>query len=139
MNSSTAIVATLLQAAAALQASVAVINLFLVRLLHWRDDLVRQPLLLREVFQVHLWFISITLGVFAVVTWRFASDISQAAHPLCRWLAAGIGIFWGIRCVMQFAYYSSSHWRGHAGRTIAHVLLLIVYGGMALVYLSAAL
>ncbi len=138
MPTTTSSLIFLLQTVAVLQAGVAVLNLFLVRLLDWKAELARLPLLAREVFQVHLWFISITLGIFAVVTWRFAGDIAQAAHPLCRWLAVGIGIFWGIRWVMQFAYYSSSHWRGHVGRTAAHIGLLALYGGFAAVYLVAA-
>lgn len=55
----------LLKAAAAVQAGVALVNLGLVRLLNWEDDLERQPLLLRQVFRVHLWFISFTVGGFA--------------------------------------------------------------------------
>ena len=55
----------LLQIAAALQVAIAVLNLFLVRLFNWRAELSRMPLLLREVFQVHAWFISITLTIFS--------------------------------------------------------------------------
>ena len=128
----------LLETAAVLQFSVAVLNLFLVRLLKWRDELARMPLLLREVFQIHVWFISITLTIFAVVTWRFASLMASGGDPVCQWLAAGIGLFWAIRTVLQVAHYSSSHWRGQTGRTVIHCVLLFGYGGFALVYLWSA-
>ena len=49
-----------LQIAAALQLAIALLNLFLARLLNWKEEMARMPLLLREVFQVHAWFISIT-------------------------------------------------------------------------------
>src|SRR2546423_15073932 len=91
----------LLQIAATLQLGVAVLNLFLVRLLHWREDLSRMPLLLREVFQVHVWFISLTLAIFGVMTWRFAGEIVSGQNLVAQWLAAGIGIFWAIRTVLQ--------------------------------------
>jgi len=129
--------ALVLQFVAALQLVVAVLNLFLVRLLKWKEELARIPLLLREVFQVHAWFISITLGIFAVMTWRFVGEFA-AGNAVCRWLAGGIGLFWAIRAVLQVTYYSSSHWRGQAGRTVAHVGLLILYGGFAAAYLWAA-
>src|ERR1043166_1175773 len=122
----------LLKAAAAGQLCVAVLNLFLPRLLHWREDLTRLPLLMREVFHVHVWFISITLTIFAVMTWRFATEMS--GNPACRWLAGAICAFWGIRTVLQMTYYSSSHWRGDTQRTAIHVILLCAYGGMAVVY-----
>ena len=128
----------LLQLAAALQFAIAVLNLFLVPLLKWRDDLARMPLLLREVFQVHAWFISITLLIFAAMTWRFASEMAGGTSPVCQWLAAGIGLFWAIRTVLQITYYSSSHWRGQPGRLLAHVALLLLYGGFAAIYLWTA-
>src|SRR6266700_1843325 len=96
----------LLPIAAALQLGVAVLNLFLIRLLHWREGLSRTPLLLREVFQVHVWFISVTLAIFGVMTWRFAGDIASGQNTVAQWLAAGIGLFWGIRTVLQVIYYS---------------------------------
>jgi len=138
MNILTSHLPLLLQTAATLQLGVAVLNLFLIRLLKWRDELDRTPLLLREVFQIHVWFISITLAIFGVMTWRFAVEIASGQNEVAQWLAAGIGLFWGIRTVLQVTYYSSSHWRGLPGRTMAHFALLIVYGGFTGLYLWAA-
>jgi hypothetical protein len=130
--------AIFLRAAAALQLGVALLNLFLVPLLKWKEELARTPLLLREVFQVHAWFISATLTIFGIITVRFAADIASHTNAMGVWLAAGIGIFWGIRTVLQVAYYSSSHWRGQFGRTAIHIMLLFIYGGMAALYLWTA-
>jgi hypothetical protein len=127
-----------LQVAGALQFAVALLNLFLVPLLKWKEDLARAPLLLREVFQVHAWFISVTLTIFGLLTWRFATDLAARTNAIGAWLAAGIGMFWAIRTVLQVTYYSSSHWRGQFGRTVIHILLLLMYGGMAAIYLWAA-
>jgi hypothetical protein len=124
--------------AAALQLAVAVLNLFLVPLLKWKEDLARVPVLLREVFQVHAWFISVTLTIFGLLTWRFAGGLAANRDAIGVWLAAGIGVFWAIRTVLQVTYYSSSHWRGQFGRTVIHILLLFIYGGMAAIYLWAA-
>jgi hypothetical protein len=131
--------ATWLRAAAALQIGIAILNLFLVPLLRWQDEVARMPLLLREVFHVHAWFISVTLTLFAVVTWRFAKELAGPANPLGHWLSAGIGCFWALRTILQVTYYSSSHWRGQAGRTVVHVSLLLIYGGFAAAYFLAAL
>ena len=128
----------MLQCAAALQLSIAGLNLFLIKLLKWREDLGRMPLLLREVFQVHAWFISITLTIFAVLTWRFALEMVQWENPMAAWLAGCIGAFWAIRAVLQVCYYSSAHWRGRPVRTLLHIGLLIVYGGFAVLYLWTA-
>ena len=135
----TLFLSALLATAAALQLAIAVLNLFLVPLLNWKQDLMRMPLLLREVFKVHAWFISLTLGIFALMTWRFAAEMGGVENPACRWLAGCIGSFWAIRTVLQVGYYSSSHWRGNPRRTMAHVALLLIHGGFSFVYLWAAM
>ena len=124
--------------AAAAQLAVAVLNLFLVRIMKWEESVARMPQLVREVFHVHAWFITITLVIFGVVTIRFAGELAAGTNDLGRWLAAGIGIFWLIRWLMQFFYYNSSHWRGKRTETIVHIVLIFLYGSLAGVYLLTA-
>jgi hypothetical protein len=127
-----------LRFAALAQLGVAILNLFLVRIMKWERDLVSAPLLIREVFQIHVYFISITLAIFGALTWRFAADIANAAHPLCTWLAIGVGAFWAVRSVMQWSHYSVVHWRGDRLRTAIHWMLFLGYGAFAAVYFTAA-
>lgn len=129
----------LLRSAAIAQFAVAILNLWLIPIMKWKSDLERMPLLIREVFHVHCIFISITLSIFGVLTWRFASDIASGRNQLAIWLALAIGAFWLIRSAMQWLYYSSSHWRGDLARTALHWLLFLGYGALATVYLAAAL
>src|SRR5688572_9409510 len=128
MNAALETLPSLLIVAAAAQLSVAVLNLVLVRQLHSRDDQNRETRMLREVFWVHSWFISVTLVIFGAITLRFVGEMS--IEPIGRWLAAGIGAFWALRTILQITYYSSSHWKGNTPRTFIHVILLILYGGM---------
>lgn len=124
--------------AALAQFAIAVINLSLVRLMHWRSDLERMPLLIHEVFRVHVIFITITVATFAVLTWRFAVDIATRANPIAIWLAAAAGIFWATRSILQWTHYSRSHWRGDRTRTALHWLLFFGYGALGVLYLAAA-
>lgn len=128
-----------LRIAAAVQLGVAVLNLFLVRIMKWEPDLARTPLLIREVFRIHVHFISITLVIFGVLTWRFAGDLARGANPLGIWLAIGIALFWGARSIMQWLHYSAEHWRGDAIRTAIHWALFLGYGAIATTYAAAAL
>src|SRR2546423_14301524 len=127
-----------LRAAALTQFAVAILNLFLIRIMKWEPDLDRAPLLIREVFRIHVVFISITLAIFAVLTWRFAHEIASAASPLAIWFAVAIGLFWLARSAMQWLHYSASHWRGVAPRTVIHWALFLGYGAIATVYLTSA-
>ena len=124
--------------AAAAQLLVAGLNLFLVRIMKWEEVVARMPQLVREVFNVHAWFITITLTIFGVVTIRFAGELAAGTNDLGRWLVAGIGIFWLIRWLIQFFYYNPSHWRGKRVETIVHIVLIFLYGSLAGVYLLAA-
>jgi len=137
MNINMGTVTVLLIVAAIAQLAIAGLNLRLVRILDWKEPLRQIPLLLREVFYVHSWFISVTLTIFGVLTLRFAPEMSS--NPVARWLAVAIGCFWGFRTLLQVGYYSSTHWRGNLRRTIIHVVLLVIYGGMTVTYLLAGL
>lgn len=128
----------LLRLGALAQLGVAILNLFLVRIMKWERDLVSAPLLIREVFQIHIYFISITLAIFGALTWRFAREFATGAEPICAWLAIGIGAFWAVRSVMQWSHYSAVHWRGDRLRTVIHWLLFLGYGALAAVYFTAA-
>lgn len=127
-----------LRVAAIIQFAVAMLNLSLVRIMDWKPDLDRVSLLVREVFHIHIYFISLTLSIFALLTWRFAGEIALAASPLATWLAITIATFWGVRSVMQWLHYSAIHWRGDRRRTAIHWALFLGYGALAAVYLIAA-
>jgi len=99
--------------------------------------LAAMPLLVREVFRVHQWFITITLLLFAFWTWKIIPQIGQGSD-LAGWILAGISLFWGIRTILQVTYYSSSHWKGKTRESLVHVLLLLAYGGCSLVYATGA-
>jgi hypothetical protein len=139
MNSSPQYLELGLRVAALTQIGVAILNLSLTRIMKWKPDLERMPLLVREVFRIHCYFISLTLVIFGVITWRFASDIATAANPIGIWLAVAIGLFWLIRSAMQWLHYSPSHWVGDTPRTVIHFLLFFGYGALATVYFAAAL
>jgi len=118
------------------QACVAVLNLNLVRILGWKAEVAGMSVLVREVFQIHTWFISLTLLIFAVLTWRFGSVMVSGEEMTARWLAVAMGIFWGVRAVLQVTHYSVSHWHGNRARTVVHFTLLLVYTAWAAVYLG---
>lgn len=128
----------LLRLVALAQLAVAVLNFFLWRMMGWRRDLAEMDLLVRQVVVIHGWFISLTLLIWAGLTWRFCREMACAPTELSRWLCAAIALFWGVRCAMQWLHYDRSHWRGNAVRTAIHWLLFAVYGGWSAVYALAA-
>ncbi|MEI6534153.1 MAG: hypothetical protein WCN98_02345 [Verrucomicrobiaceae bacterium] len=127
-----------LRIVAVAQIALAALSLCLPRIMDWKAEIARMSLLVRDVFEIHSWFISITLVIWGLLTWKFAGEVAHAQTELSRWLCAAIGIFWGIRCVLQWTHYDSSHWRGQPGRTLAHWTLFIGYAAWTTVYFMAA-
>ncbi len=123
----------LLYCCAGIQIFVAALNLTLPRLLGWRPALDALPDLVREVFHVHSLFVSFTLVLFAWLTIRFAGDVvcdDEQAVAIARCIAA----FWSLRVGVQLFCYSPAHHRGKYFETFVHFALLLVYGGMSIVY-----
>src|SRR5207237_7419360 len=98
-----------LRGAAIAQFAVAILNLFLIRIMKWELDLDRAPLLIREVFRIHVVFISFTLSIFAVLTWQFAHEIASAASPLAIWFAVALGLFWLACSAMHWLHFIPRH------------------------------
>ncbi len=129
----------LLMIGAAGQAVVAFLNMNLTRILGWQEEVAAMPLLLREVFQVHKWFVSIILWIFALLTFCFAHRLAAGDDMLARSLAGCIAVFWGIRTYIQVGYYSGSHWHGIPSRTAVHIILFVAYLFLTLAYGFCAL
>ena len=128
----------LLKIAALGQLFIAGLGLALPRIMGWKSHIAAMPLLIREVFVIHGWFISFTCAIFGVLSFRFAEAIAQQEHEMLRWFAALVGAFWALRCVMQWTHYSREHWRGIPRETVIHWLLFFGYGAWAAVYFLAA-
>ena len=130
---------SLLLVAAVMQLFIAVLNLGLVRIMRWQDDLEQMPLLVCEVFKVHSLFISITVATFGVLTLRFAETIMLGRDELAQWMAGAIGVFWSVRAVIQWTGYSASHWRGLPAQTAIHWMLFCVYAAFGAIYVTFTL
>ncbi len=129
----------LLRAAGLMQIALAVLSFFLPTIMKWQADIARMPLLLRDVFVIHSWFITLTLVIWGVLTWRFAPVMVREPSDLSRWVCGAIAVFWGIRCVLQWLHYSPKHWRGIPSRTVIHWTLFVGYAVWTGIYILGAM
>jgi len=110
-----------LRLAGVLLAGLAILNVFVPRRCHWREELARLSLLNRQIFEVHAIFLILTLALFAALLLTSADALLERTR-LARAFLAGLTIFWGTRMLMQWFYYSPATWRGYRFNTIMHVL-----------------
>ena len=98
-----------------------VLNLFVPRHLGWREDLQRVSLVNRQIFEVHAIFLVLVLAMFAVLLLTSSAALLEPSR-LSRLVLGGLTIFWGLRLLVQWFYYSPATWRGNTARTAAHVV-----------------
>jgi hypothetical protein len=92
------------------------------------------PTDVRELFVVHVLCVSLVVLTLSVLTLRFAREIANQTHGLCRWLAGAAAIFWLFRGWLQLVYGLDSQWPVNQ----LHLFSVVVNGSLASVYGLAA-
>jgi hypothetical protein len=109
-----------------IMAALVVVNLAIPHRFAWRVELSRLSLLNRQIFTAHAIFLVLTLALFAVLLLFYGPDLLTPT-PLSRALLGGLTIFWGLRMLMQWWFYSPQIWRGHRFNTAMHYLFSAVW------------
>jgi hypothetical protein len=102
-----------------IMAGLVVVNLFVPRRFHWTEELARLSLINRQIFQAHSIFLVLTLALFSALLLTSADALLEPTR-LARAILAGLTVFWGLRMLMQWFFYSPATWRGHRLHTALH-------------------
>ncbi len=109
-----------------IMALLVVANLFVPGRLRWREELARVSLVNRQIFQVHTIFIVLILAMFAVLLLTSADALLEPTR-LSRLVLGGLTIFWGLRMLTQWFYYSPAIWRGDRFNTAMHAVFSVAW------------
>ena len=90
----------------------------------------------RQMMQAHTFFIALAVLLMGALCVTCPGDL--AGTPLGRRVACGLGIFWGVRLVVQFVGYSPALWRGKAFETAAHIGFTLLWAYLTSVFLLVA-
>jgi hypothetical protein len=107
-------------------ASLVLVNLFVPSRFHWRDEMSRLSLVNRQIFQVHAGFLVLTLGLFSTLLLTCADALLEPTR-LSRAVLIGLTIFWALRMVVQWCFYSAALWRGHRFNTFVHCMFSVLW------------
>lgn len=105
------------------------------RYFRWKEELARLSLINRQMMQVHSFFLALALFLVGVLCLRSAHLL--VSTPLGKDLCLGLGIFWGVRLLVQFFGYSAENWRGKGFETVVHVLFILFWSYMSTVFVLA--
>jgi hypothetical protein len=119
--------AVLLRVAGVVMLLLVPLNLFDVpRRFDWRTDMASLTLLNRQIFWVHAWFLCLMLAMLGLLSLWLAKPL-LVPTPLARALTGGLAVFWAVRLVLQWAYYSWHIWRGNRFYTIVHFVFTLLW------------
>jgi hypothetical protein len=113
-----------------------VINLFVPRRFHWRQEMARLSLLNRQIFQAHSVFLVLTLALFAALLFSCADALLQPTR-LSLAVLGGLTIFWTLRMLMQWFFYSPEIWRGDRFNTVMHGVFSVTWVYVSAVFAAA--
>ena len=119
-----------------LLAALVVVHAFVPSRLGWRDELPRLSLVNRQIFEVHTVFIVLVLALSSMLLLT-SGDALLVPSRLSRALLLGLTVFWGLRMLMQWFYYSPAIWRGNRFNTVAHGVSSMVWVYMTVTFAAA--
>jgi hypothetical protein len=119
-----------------LMAALVVVNFFVPGRFHWREEMARLSLVNRQIFQAHTVFIVLTIAMFSVLLLTSAETLLEPTR-LSRLVLGGLTIFWGVRMLMQWFFYSPAIWRGHRLNTAMHGVFSIAWIYVTAVFATA--
>jgi hypothetical protein len=102
-----------------LMALLVIVNFFVPGRFHWREDLSRVSLLNRQIFQAHTIFIVLLIALMSALFLTCAEALLEPTR-LSRAVLIGLTMFWGLRMLMQWFFYSPAVWRGNRVHTVMH-------------------
>ena len=105
--------------------------------LRWREDLPKLTAFNRKLMWVYGGFTVYTIVAFGVMSLALHHEMMSGDRAALA-LAAFIGLYWLIRIVVDFAYYSHRDWPQGAAFRIGHILLTSLFVFLSASYLSVA-
>ncbi len=126
-----------LRIAGVAMAALAVINLFVPRRFRWHDEMARLSLLNRQIFQAHSVFLILTLAMFSALLLTCGPALLEPTR-LARAILIGLCVFWTLRMLMQWFFYSPEIWRGNQFFTVMHGVFSVTWVYFSAVFAAAA-
>lgn len=103
----------------------AIIHIVFPKYFHWKEELSRLSLVNKEMMVIHTFFIALVVFLMGLLCVISTKDLVET--NLGKTISFGLGIFWGIRLVIQFFGYSSQLWKGKTFETAVHIVFSVFW------------
>jgi hypothetical protein len=111
----------------------AVIHAAFPRYFKWQEDLKPLSLINRQMMIIHTFFVALVVFLIGIMCLTNSHDLVETKFG--QQISLGIGLFWGIRLIIQFVGYSSKLWKGKTFETIMHILFSLLWAYLTWAFL----
>jgi len=124
-----------LQIAGAIQILLGLIHILFPWYFNWKKELPKLNLINKQMMEVHTFYVALTVLLLGLLSVFYADELFKEA--LGEAVTSGIGLFWAIRLVLQFVWYSPKLWKGKPFETAVHFMFIGIWSLLSWVYLIA--
>ncbi len=117
-------------------ACLVVVNVCVPLRFHWREELARLSLVNRQIFEAHTVFLVLTLALLSALLLTCGDALLEPTR-LSRAMLTGLTIFWTLRMLMQWGFFSPKLWRGHRFNTAMHCVFSAIWVYVSCVFAAA--
>lgn len=100
---------------------------------NWKKELQPLSLINNQMMYVHTFFVAFTVFLIGILCIYCTNDIIKTT--LGKQLCLGLFVFWGLRLIFQFFFYSSRLWKGKLFETFIHVVFSILWIYFSVIFL----
>lgn len=108
------------------------IHITFPRYFNWKKELQSLSLINNQMMYVHTFFVAFIVFLMGILCIYCTNDIVNTT--LGRQLSFGLFVFWALRLIFQFSFYSSQLWRGKLFETILHVAFSMLWVYLTMVF-----
>lgn len=115
----------------------AFVHAFFPKYFKWKEELKHLSTINRQMMLVHTFFIALVLFLMGILCIVAPNELIET--KLGKIISIGLGIFWATRLFFQFFIYSATLWKGKTFETIIHILFIILWSYLSVVFFYTAL
>ena len=115
----------------------AIVHIVFPKAFNWKNELASLSLINRQLMTVHTFFIA--FGVFLMGLLCATSAELLLTTKLGSRVLVILAIFWLARLLTQIFWYSTELWKGKKIKTMIHVIFLIQWTSLTIVYSVGAI
>lgn len=113
----------------------ALVHVFFPRYFNWREELSQLSLINQQMMEVHTFFVALMVFMMGLMCILFPNDLLH--NHFGKLISLGLSIFWAIRLIIQFLWYSKKLWYGKGFETTVHIGFSILWAYLTGVFFLA--